>query len=206
MRAASEINCLKKSAPLCNNSNLIPLSPFLDSNGLLRVGGRLTCAEIPENQRHPILLPGNHHITRTIIREEHVRLNHAGAQTTLYSVRQNYWPLDSRNITRKIIHQCLTCFQAKPRMADHIMGNLPAYRVSLARPFLRVGIDYCGPLYMKEKRYRNRQKLKVYVAVYICISTKAVHLELVTDLTTEAFMASLKRFFSRSGKSSYIFR
>lgn len=85
------------------------------------------------------------------------------------------------------------------------MGNLPAYRVSQARPFLRVRVDFCGPLYIKEKRYRNRQKLKVYVAVYISMSTQAVHLELVTDLTTEAFMASLKRFFSRRGKSSDIY-
>ncbi|XP_053597334.1 uncharacterized protein LOC128668418 [Microplitis demolitor] len=85
------------------------------------------------------------------------------------------------------------------------MGDLPSYRVEQARPFHRVGVDYCGPLFIKERRFRNRQKLKVYVAVYVCMSTKAVHLELVSDLTTEAFLASLKRFFSRRGLSSDIY-
>ena len=81
------------------------------------------------------------------------------------------------------------------------MGNLPYERVSFSRPFLDVGVDYCGPLYIKEKRFRNKVKLKVYVAVYVCMSTKAVHLEVVSDLTTEAFIASLKRLFSRRGKA-----
>ncbi|XP_057339521.1 uncharacterized protein LOC130677020 [Microplitis mediator] len=202
---ATEINCLRKGIPIRDGSKLIPLNPFLDPNGILRVGGRLAWSELPEGQRHPILLPSDHHITRTIIREEHVRLNHAGTQATLYSLRQVYWPLNSRNTTRKIIHKCLKCFRAKPKLADHVMGDLPSYRVSQSRPFLHVGVDYCGPLYMKERRHRNRQKLKVYVAVYVCMSTKAVHLELVTDLTTEAFIASLKRFFARRGKSTDIY-
>ena len=87
-----------------------------------------------------------------------------------------------------------------------MMGNLPQVRTSQSlRPFLNVGVDYCGPLYIKEKRFQNRKKLKVYVAIYVCMGTKAVHLELVSDLTTEAFIASLKRLFSRRGKSKTIY-
>ncbi|XP_053597521.1 uncharacterized protein LOC128668468 [Microplitis demolitor] len=104
-----------------------------------------------------------------------------------------------------MIHKCLPCFRAKPRLANHDPGLLPEYRVTAARPFLKTGVDYCGPLYIKERRLRNRSKLKVYVASYVCMSTKAVHLELVSDLTTEAFLASLKRLFSRRGKSIKIF-
>ncbi|XP_053599221.1 uncharacterized protein LOC128669064 [Microplitis demolitor] len=202
---SKEINHLNNGSPIPDNSRLIPLNPFLDSTGIIRVGGRLAHSDLPEGQRHPILLPSNHHITQIIIRAEHVKLLHAGTQTTLYSVRQTYWPLDGRNITRKIIHQCITCFRVKPRVADHPMGELPSYRVSIARPFLRVGVDYCGPLYIKGKRHRNRQRVKVYVVVFVCMVTKAVHLEIASDLTSETFIAARKRLFSRRGKSTDIF-
>ena len=85
------------------------------------------------------------------------------------------------------------------------MGDLPQERVSQTRPFLIFGVNYCGPLHIKEKRFRNRNKLKVYVSIFVCMSTKAVHLELVSDSTTEAFIACLKRLFSRRGKTKIIF-
>ena len=84
------------------------------------------------------------------------------------------------------------------------MGDLPKEPVSYSRPFLNVRVDYCGPLYIKERRFRNLKKIKVYVAIFVCMVTKAVHLELVSDLTTEAFIASLKRLFSRRGISKSI--
>ena len=81
-----------------------------------------------------------------------------------------------------------------------MMGNLPKVRDTAARPFANVGVDYCGPFFIKEKRLRNRNKLKVYAAVFVCLAVKAVHIELVGDLTTELFIASLRRFFARRGK------
>ena len=77
------------------------------------------------------------------------------------------------------------------------MGDLPAARITESRPFTNVGIDYCGPFYIKERKDRNRRKLKVYVAVVVCLAVKAVHLELVSDLTSEAFIAALRRFIAR---------
>ena len=201
---SKEIHALKNGENLNLKSRLIPLKPFLDKQGILRVGGRLIHSELPPEQRHQILLPSNHCLTRLIIREEHERLKHAGIQATLYSVRELFWPLDGKNVTRKIIYQCVRCFRLKPRGVDYVMGDLPQARVSYSRPFLDVGVDYCGPLYIKERRFRNRNKLKVYVAIFVCMGTKAVHLELVSDLTTEAFIASLKRFFSRRGISRTI--
>ena len=75
------------------------------------------------------------------------------------------------------------------------MGDLPQERVTYSRPFLNVGVDYCGPLFIKEKRFRNRNKIKVYVAIFVYMGTKAVHLALVSDLTTGAFIACLKKLF-----------
>ncbi|XP_033180022.1 uncharacterized protein LOC105681646 [Bombus impatiens] len=79
------------------------------------------------------------------------------------------------------------------------MGNLPEARVTESRPFTNVGVDYCGPFYIKEKRERNRRQVKVYVAIFICLAAKAVHIELVGDLTSEAFIAALRRFIARRG-------
>ena len=168
------------------------------------MGGRLTNADLPYDQRHPILLPRKHHVTDLIIRDNHLALRHSGVQATLYSVRERYWPIDGRNTTRRIIYNCVKCCRLKPREINLQMGNLPADRLEYSRPFLNVGVDYCGPFYIKERRYRNVKKIKTYVSVFVCLATKAVHLELASDLTTEAFLGCLKRFISRRGKPEKI--
>lgn len=159
---------------------------------------------IPESQKYPIVLPKSYPVTKLIIQNEHVKRMHAGVSATLYGVRESYWPIDGRNTTRHIIRKCIKCFRAKPRESNYIMGNLPKNRVSFSRPFLNVGVDFCGPFYTKEFRLRNRTKIKTYVSVFVCFATKAVHLELVNDLSTKAFISCLKRFFSRRGVSKTI--
>ncbi|XP_076284778.1 uncharacterized protein LOC143211196 [Lasioglossum baleicum] len=188
-----------KTGHLSNTSKLQPLTPFLDEQGILRVGGRLQNSTLPFEQRHPILLPRSHHITKLIIRDSHQRNHHAGITATLYDVRLSYWPIDGKNTTRQIVRHCIRCFRIKPPTVEYIMGNLPAARVTEGRPFVNSGIDYCGPFYIKERQFRNRVRVKIYVAVFVCFATKAVHLEIVGDLTTEAFMAALKRFIARRG-------
>ena len=84
------------------------------------------------------------------------------------------------------------------------MGNLPEARVTEYRPLTNVGVDYCGPFYIKEKRDRNRRQVEVYVAIFVCLTVKAVHIELVGDLTSETFIAALRRFIARRGFCSTI--
>ncbi|XP_076383571.1 uncharacterized protein LOC143260874 [Megalopta genalis] len=188
----------------CNK--LISLNPFLDDKGIIRVGGRLRNADIKYTQRYPIILPKSHPVTALITQFEHQQTLHSGIQGTLNAVRQRYWPVDGKNMTRHIIRKCLRCFKAKPTgPPDYLMGNLPRDRLVATRPFENTGVDYCGPLFVKEKRFRNQKRLKVYGAVFICFVTKAVHSELVSDLTTEAFLAALNRFFSRRGRSKNIY-
>ncbi|XP_068987608.1 uncharacterized protein [Bombus flavifrons] len=85
------------------------------------------------------------------------------------------------------------------------MGDLPAARITESRPFTNVGIDYCGPFYIKERKDRNRRKIKTYVAIFVCLAVKAVHIELVSDLTSEAFIAALRRFIARRGFCATIY-
>ncbi|XP_063994422.1 uncharacterized protein LOC135171779 [Diachasmimorpha longicaudata] len=202
---AEEIKELKKEISSRPKIKYMALSLLLDKKGLLRVGGRLENSDLPFEQKHPLLIPKEHHITTLLIREEHLINHHAGAQTTLYALRRKYWLVGGRAQVRKIIKKCIPCTKANPPQSEYIMGNLPRTRITEARPFYNVGVDYCGPFYLKEKKHRNRNKIKVWVAVFVCMVVKAVHIEVVTDLTTEEFIAALKRFIGRRGKPRNIY-
>ncbi|XP_025835509.1 uncharacterized protein LOC108741778 [Agrilus planipennis] len=198
-----EITKRKPGKPI--HKRLLALNPFVDHEGIMRVGGRLKNANISYAQQHPILLPRSHHVTDLIIRDYHTYNFHAGIQTTLYMMRQKYWVLDGRNQVRKIIRSCVRCFRANPPDTKYVMGDLPGVRVTQAQPFANVGVDYCGPFLIKQKKHRNTTFVKSYVAVFVCLAVKAVHLEVVSDLTTEGFIAGLRRFIARRGKPISIY-
>ena len=163
---ATEIKALSNGSNVESRSSLIRLNPFL-YKGLIKVGGRLDRAEIPEFEKHPIVLPKNHHVTKLIIRDEHLKQLHAGINATLYGIRETYWPIDGRNTTRHIIRQCVKYFGAKPREVNYLMGNLPKSRISFTRPFLDVGVDFFRPFFTKKHRQRNRTKIKTYMWVFV---------------------------------------
>ncbi|CAK9799871.1 hypothetical protein ANTQUA_LOCUS2267 [Anthophora quadrimaculata] len=184
---------------------LAALNPFIDTGGLLRVGGRLSQADLTYDQKHPLLLPNKHPVTELIIQQYHLKQGHAGTQATLNAVRQTYWPINGKTLVKTIIRKCIKCYRARPTIPEYPMGNLPKNRVTLKRPFLTTGIDYCGPFHIKEKRLRNTKSIKCYVAIFICLATKAVHIELVSDLSTDTFLAALRRFFARRGKATDLY-
>ena len=155
--------------------------------------------------KHPIILPANHYITKLVIQQHHFNQFHAGARATLNASRQKFWPIDGIKGVKKYIRTCITCLKTKPILHTYQMGNLPSERVTFDRPFLATGINYCGPVLLKEKRLRNTKTIKAYVAIFVCLATKAVHTELVDDLTTEVFLAALKRLFARRGKARHIY-
>ncbi|XP_051172241.1 uncharacterized protein LOC127288678 [Leptopilina boulardi] len=200
----NEIRDLSRGKVIHQRSKIARLSPVME-DGILRVGGRIQQSELENDQIHPILIPKSHPVTTLLIRNAHWNLKHAGVNATLYNLRQKFWIVDGRSAVGKVVTSCVTCCKVKPKEIAYVMGNLPKVRVSAARPFENVGIDYCGYFFVKEKRHRNRAKLKVYAAVFVCLATKAVHIELVENLTTEAFIGSLRRFFARRGKSRALY-
>mgnify|MGYP002717571259 CR=1 FL=1 len=181
------------------------LIPFIDDDGLIRVGGRLQKSDLAFSQKHPILLPSRHPLTDNIIREIHQKHFHAGIQTTLCLIRQRFWLLDGRNQVRKIVRTCTRCFRFNAIPIEYKMGNLPQARIRETTPFTHTGVDFCGPFYIKEKKYRNRNRVKVYVCVFVCMSVKAIHLEVVSDLTSDGFIAALRRFIARRGIPEHIY-
>lgn len=198
-----EYQRLKKRQLVSKSSKLLQFAPFLDNDDVIRVGGRLHHSNISYEQKHQILLPDNS-FSHLLARKEHLQNLHAGPQSLLNIIRKRFWLLNGRNICRKICHTCIRCYRTRPIIHQQVMGQLPAERVNPSRPFQTVGIDFCGPFNVIYK-IRSKITTKVYIAIFTCFCTKACHMELVHNLTTEAFIASLRRFTGRRGLPSHIF-
>ncbi|XP_029348389.1 uncharacterized protein LOC115034949 [Acyrthosiphon pisum] len=171
----------------------------IDDKDILRVGGRLKNASTIEVfQRQPIILPGDSIYTKLLFQREHIiRCMHGGPLAILALVRLYYWPLKARNIARATVHKCVTCFRQKPVFVEPIMGDLPRERIEPSRPFKISGIDFAGPLLIKDSLKKRASLTKGYVCIFVCFATKAVHIELVIDLSTKSFLNALNRFFDR---------
>ncbi|GFW97504.1 integrase catalytic domain-containing protein [Trichonephila clavipes] len=198
----AEIDALKKGKGVSKTSKLKALYPFLDENSLLRVVGRLCNADLPFEAKHQIIIPSKHKFTKLLFEHMHKKFFHIGAQGLVHQIRMQFWPINGKGIARKTVHDCIAYFRQKPTGVDQLMGNLPSERVTPSAPFLNSGVDFCGPFQIKFKNQRKGIFSKVYVAIFVCLATKAIHLEAMTDLTTEAFIAALKRLCARRGRIS----
>lgn len=120
-------------------------------------------------------------------------------------MRRKFWILSGRDAVRHFIYTCVPCIRHKAKHPNPLMGNLPLARVQSTRVFMNVGMDYGGPFIIKESRRRNARTQKCYLALFICMAVKAIHLEIVSDLSTDAFLAALDRFVARRGIPSNIY-
>lgn len=182
------------------SKTLIPLTPFIDAHGLLRVRGRLQRSNLPFNQKHPMILPKQHHFTNLLIDDAHQNTLHGGTQLVLNLIRKRFWIIHAKQVIQIRLRKCVRCFREKPQIAQQLMGNLPEPRItSCSRPFTATGIDFTGAIELKASRYRGNTVYKGYIAVFICLSTKAVHLEAVSGMSTDHFLCALYRFIGRRG-------
>ncbi|XP_037929297.1 uncharacterized protein LOC119663766 [Teleopsis dalmanni] len=190
---------LRKGNPINKSSKLFKLNPKLDSDGIMRLNGRLQNANIPSDERCPMILPKCHDFTTLIINHAHSRTLHGGTQTTLAYMRRQFWVIEGRSAVKRVINKCITCFRQACRPQAQLMGNLPPARCNISQPFMHTGVDYAGPFNVRATRGRGHRTYKGYVALFICFITRAIHLELVSDMTSETFLAALKRFVSVRG-------
>lgn len=199
-----EIQMIKSNKTIPRSNKLLKLAPFLDEVDMLRVGGRIHHSLLTYDQKHQFLLPANHPFTLLYVNYEHQRNLHSGPQALLNIIRNRFWIINGRNICRKIVHSCVRCFRTRPIIFEQVMGQLPPERIQPSRPFQTVGVDFCGPFYISHK-IRSKVHSKVYISIFVCFCTKACHMELVYDLTTNGFIAALRRFSGRRGTPSIIF-
>ncbi|OXA46198.1 Gag-Pol polyprotein [Folsomia candida] len=200
-----DLQQLKKGQPLHSKSKILSLSPFLDETGVIRVGGRLKSSSLSPDQKNPILLPYHGQLTHLIIQDAHIRHFHAGPQLMMAVIQRQFWIIRARDAIRYFTRKCVNCIRQRASTMQQVMADLPAFRVNQSRPFLKCGVDYAGPFMLKPLLKGSKITIKAYLAVFVCCVTRALHLEVVSDLTTEAFLAALKRFIARRGRPTDVY-
>lgn len=196
-----EMADLRAHRELNKNSPLYRLAPFIDGYDILRLSGRLRRAEMPYDTIHPIVLTSKCTIAQHIVYDAHRVTYHGGNQIMQQYVRNKYWIIGLRIAVRSIVDHCYPCLRQKKCNAEQLMGQLPSSRVRPSRAFLHTSVDYMGPFHVKRYNARRVRIIdKAYVAVFVCMATRAVHLELVSALTTKAFLTAFARFTNRRGR------
>ncbi|CAH8518996.1 unnamed protein product [Schistosoma guineensis] len=177
------------------------LSPTL-VDGLLCVGGRLNYSDYPLSIRHPAISPSHHFVTELIIRHHHHLEGHTGTSQVLATIPRNYWIVKGTSAVKRVIGRCVRCIRAKATLGQQMMAPLPKCRVQQGWfCFSSVGIDYFGPLIVR----RRRSEEKRYGCLFTCLQTRAVHLEVAFNLSTDAFIMALIRFIGRRGTPNEIY-
>ena len=197
----NEIKAIKaKRSP--TNSNLSKLCPFLDSNSVLRVAGRLKESSLDYNVKHPIILPKDNVLTMRILSYYHELTNHQGRHITHSAVRSaGYFIEKGSSIIKKFINSCVMCRKLRFSCAKQLMADLPSDRVEATPPFLRTGLDVMGPWVVSDglsTRHHNRQK-KFWAVLFTCLASRAVHIELIPSMDTSSMKNALTRFTSVRG-------
>ena len=160
---------------------------FHDEQGILRCNGRLSNAHISYSTKYPILLPRNNHLTTLIVREAHERVGHDGVKEVLVEIRRKFWVVRGRSLVSFIIHRCVLCrkFEGLPYQGPP-PPPLPEFRLREHPPFTYMGVDFAGPIHVRT--YGLTSTEKTWICLFTCLVVRAVHLETVTDLSTETFV------------------
>ena len=195
---APEIDILRRGQELSRSHYLKSLNPEF-KDGLIRVGGRLRNSLLQDDEKHPIILPSDSRLAHVIIAYYHQLTLHGSIQLTLACVRKMFWIVKGKLKVKSFVRSCVTCRRFASTKLLQKMGDLSADRVRPARPFSRSGVDYAGPFLLRTSRHRSHKSYKGYCIVFICLCTKAIHLEAVSSYDTVSFLAAFKRFISRRG-------
>ncbi|KAJ7992610.1 hypothetical protein DPEC_G00280470 [Dallia pectoralis] len=199
-----ELRLLKAGKAVGTSSRLLTLAPELDDTGeLIRVGGRLRRAEnLDYATAHPIVLDPTHHFTRLLIKDYDSRLCHPGPERVFAEMRRTFWILRGREAIRRLQHSCTDCRRWKSRPVVPKMADLPAARQRLCKPvFYSTGTDCFGPFQVK----LGRRLEKRWGIIFKCLTTRAVHLDILNNLSTDSFLMAFRRFIARRGTPSEIF-
>ena len=176
--------------------SLYKLDPFVDDDGILRVGGRLRRASLSDDMKFPIILPRNSHVTTLIVRYFHARTSHQSKTMTLNEVRSNgFLIINGSVVVSSIISSCVKCKKLRGAVQEQRMSDLPEDRLETAPPFTYCAVDYFGPFIVKD----GRKELKRYGVLFTCMASRAIHLETSNSLDTDSFINALRRFISRRG-------
>ena len=190
----AEIHRLKRGNNLQHNSSIRKLSPIIDEYEVLCVQGRLQNSSLEICSKEPRIIPQSHPIAKLIALDMH-NIAHLGQEWTLSLIRKRYWITKARVVIKKITRNCMTCKRLFSQPTPQKMASLPAERIEHDKPpFFYIGIDCFCPFYVKQRR----SEIKRYGCIFTCLTTRAVHIEMLYNLEADTFINGLRRFISRT--------
>ena len=179
-----------------NVTSLQKLDPFLDKDGVLRVGGRIRRTDLNDETKFPIILPRDGHITRLLVQHFHEACLHQGRTTTLNEIRSHgYWIIGGTSSVSRHILSCVRCRKLRSSPQSQKISDLPEDRLHQVPPFTYCTVDYFGPWIIKEKR----KELKRYGILFTCMESRAIHLEIAHSLEMDSFINALRHFICHQG-------
>ncbi|XP_075154780.1 uncharacterized protein LOC142228279 [Haematobia irritans] len=192
-----EFESLRNKGLVPKASSIITLNPYIDEDGILRCGGRIDNAPfISFDTKRPIILPKESRLAQLLVQWHHCRQNHMNDNTVICEVRRRYWIPAIRSVLKRVKAACNMCKLRKSNPVQPIMGPLPEDRLrAFVRPFSYTGLDYFGPVMVTVRRSREKR----WVALFTCLTTRAVHLEVAHDLSSDACLLCIRNFINRRG-------
>ena len=180
-------------------SCLVKLKPFVSEDGLLRVGGRLTNAELPYSAKYPIILHASSHPVMLLMDKIHKENGHLGRETVLTKLKENFHIVKANKIVRQILDKCVTCKRVQGKPSNQQMSDLPADRlITDSPPFTNTATDIFGPFYVSKGRGKCQEKR--YGVIFSCLVSRATHIEVTPGLDTNSYINAFRRFIARRGK------
>ena len=202
----SEVERLEQGKVVAKASPIRSLNPFLDQVGLIRVGGRIQNASISDTEAHPIILPGKSHVALLLVRMCHEQASHQGRLITEGAIRsKGYWITGVKRLISSTLRQCVKCRRLRGKEQQQIMAVLPEDRVEIKPPFSNIGVDLFGPWEVLTRKTRGgAANSKRWAALFTCLSTRAVHIEVLESMSTSSFVNAYRRFVALRGKADLI--
>ena len=183
---SSDVNSLKEGKCVARSSKVVKLDPFLDEEGVMRVGGRLKKAILPTQEKHPVILPKKEIVVRRLIEWHHRKVQHLGRTAMLCELRSlGYWLMSANSQIRSVVYNCVPCRIFRGQPVPQKMSELPERRTEAAPPFSYCGADFFGPFIVKDAR----KELKRYGVVFTCFGCRAIHLE---STISQGFFVTVK--------------
>ena len=193
---ADDLELLRRNKVLSKSSKLRHLDVFLDDNGLIRVGGRMKHGAVALEIKHPVVMPKENQISDLIVQHCHKKIAHQGRGMTTNEVRnEGFWVQGLSSKVATLVYKCVICRKLRASCQQQKMGELPSECVEAGPLFTYVAVDYFGPFRIRE----GRRDVKRYGVLFVCLNSRAIHIEVAKTLETDSFINALRRFLSVRG-------
>ena len=190
--------CTNVLKHMIKRSTLYHLKPFIDDDGILRVGGRLRRSKLEYREKHPVLMPKKHHVTRLIVRHYHLQVHHQGRLMTHGAIRQTgYWLVNENQVVSNELNSCVTCKRLRERPLEQQMADLPNDRMEETAPVTYVGFDVFGPWSIQFRNTRGAAATsKRWGLLLTCLNSRAVHIEVLESMDSRQMLLAFFSLFT----------